>query len=249
VSTRSFEAAYNTISSTHPTSQGTLKPFIANLSDLNTIKLATEAFLKENYRLDVLFLNADAPTGNNDSNLAMRTNCLAPFLLTRLLYPLMHRTATHFCHINTSIRIVYVSSPLRFSAPRGGVQLVPATEEGRWEPKRLSGMEEYMHSKAGTYLLSQEFALRHKALVEVDEHGMRSRNTAGVLHVCVDPGGVKTVLPAAIRGILDKVGKGEKYGRSPTCTATCECANCWSRQARTPSSSRALRGAWMMATL
>jgi retinol dehydrogenase-12 len=225
-STRSFEAAHNTISTAHLAAQGTLKPFIADLSDLTTIKPAVEAFLRENYRLDVLFLNADDPTANNnDSNLAIRTNCLAPFLLTRLLYPLMQRTTTHFCHINTSIRIVYVSSLLSFATPRGGVQLVPANEDGRWEPKRLSGMEGYMQSKAGMYLLSHEFATRHKALDKVDEHGVRSRNTAGVLHVCVSLGGVKTVLPASMCMILDRVGKGDKYGELPMCAATCECAD------------------------
>ncbi|KAJ4360765.1 short-chain alcohol dehydrogenase [Didymosphaeria variabile] len=208
----SFEDTHRTITSKAPTSQGTLKPFIADLADLHTVKLAAESFLKENYRLDVLFLEGGVDRDSKDAAFALRANCLAPFLLTHLLYPLMHRTTTHFCHINTSIRIVYACSLLTVSTPQGGVQLVPGKEEEIWNPKQLVGVEGYMQSKAGVYFLAYEFALRHKDVEKVDEHGVRSRNTAGVLHVCVNQGAGKAALPEALQGILGRVGKRARYG-------------------------------------
>lgn len=162
----------------------------------------------------MLFLNPDADAESKDADFAMRTNCLTPFLLTHLLYPLMHHTATHFCLVNTSIRIVYVSSLINYSTPHGGVQLVPAKKEERWEPNQLSGIEGSMQSKAGVCLLAHEFARKHKAIDKVDEHGMRPKNTAGVLHVCVDLGAFKTLLPASMRGLWNKLRKGEEYGES-----------------------------------
>jgi retinol dehydrogenase-12 len=41
-----------------PASKGALKPFIADMADLSSIKPAVQDFLKEERRLDVLFLNA-----------------------------------------------------------------------------------------------------------------------------------------------------------------------------------------------
>lgn len=150
----SFESVRTTIIVSHPTSQGSLKPFLTSPADLPTIEPAAESFLKDNFRLNVLFLNPDATADSDNVDLAMRASCLVPFLLMRLLYPLMHRTATHFCHLNTSIRIVYVSSVCAGSAPRNSVQLVSTGGEGGWEPERLSGRNSRMQRKAGLYTLA-----------------------------------------------------------------------------------------------
>jgi retinol dehydrogenase-12 len=52
-----------------PDSKGALKPFIADMADLSSIKPAVENFLKEEGRLDVLFLNAGVmvPPANSKS--------------------------------------------------------------------------------------------------------------------------------------------------------------------------------------
>src|SRR4051812_14853069 len=71
------------IKSAVPNSKGTLKPFVADLSDLRTIKPAVSAFLSQEHRLDVIFLNAGVmtpPAGSKTANgydLELGTNCLA----------------------------------------------------------------------------------------------------------------------------------------------------------------------------
>ena len=100
--------------------EGVLKPMILDLADLTTIKPAVDGFLRQETRLDVLVNNAGAmntPTGSKgmqvcqtlwsrgtltmtaDENviqghdLEMATNCLGPYLLTKLLEPILIQTA------------------------------------------------------------------------------------------------------------------------------------------------------------
>ena len=86
-----YDETINSIKAKSPTSKGTLKPFIADLSNLQTIKPAVEAFQNDEYRLDVLFLNPSgvAPQEKrktvNDYDFEIGTTCLASFLLVFLL--------------------------------------------------------------------------------------------------------------------------------------------------------------------
>ncbi|KAF2264922.1 NAD(P)-binding protein [Lojkania enalia] len=190
-----------------PSSKGSLKPFIADLSDLNTIKNAVSTFLSSEYRLDVLFLNAGVmlpPAGSKTKDgydLELGTNCLAAFLLVKLLSPIMRDVSGHFCYPNPSIRVVWVSSCLDLGTPNGGVQL---DEEG--VPKQLKGMENYMQSKAAVYLLAHEFSKREK----------KNERGNGVIHVSLNPGFMKTELqrdmPLPARLVMGVVFKGPKYG-------------------------------------
>lgn len=72
-----------------------------------------------------------------------------------------------------------------------------------------------MQSKAGVFLLASEFA-RRQVLPQKDEHGITTRNPAGVLHVCANPGLVGSELqrhvPLPLRGLLGTMVKGPKYG-------------------------------------
>lgn len=220
-----YDTAISDIKSHCPHSKGTLQPFIADLSSLQTIKPAVTAFLAQSYRLDVLFLNAGVMTPPPNSktadgyDLELGTNCLASFLLVQLLLPIMETTASHFCHPNPSIRIAWVSSLLNISTPSGGVQFDAATGA----PKQLKAMENYMQSKAGVYLLAQEFALRQsqsKSQSEASESSaaneMKHGNPHGVLHVLLNPGFMKTELqrhaPPPMRAVMSTVFKGPKYG-------------------------------------
>lgn len=154
------------------------------------------------------------PAGSKTADgfdLEMGVHCLAGFLLVSLLQPILSNTASHFCHPNTSIRVVYVSSLLNLSTPNGGVQLSSGV------PKQLSGMQHYMQTKAGIYFLAQEFSRRQKEKGPgTDEQGLETRNPAGVLHVALNPGLMKTELqrhaPPPMRGIMGAVFKGPKYG-------------------------------------
>jgi retinol dehydrogenase-12 len=149
-------------------------------------------------------------------------NCLAPFLLTSLLLPIMQTVSSQFCHPNTSIRVVWVASLLNLSTPPGGVQLVPsatATPSSKttsWTPKQLEGMPHYMQSKAGVYFLSQEFGRR--TLPSTSSHTTPSdpNSPNNVLHICLHPGFLRTNLqrhaPAPLRSIMGAVFKGPKHG-------------------------------------
>jgi NAD(P)-dependent dehydrogenase (short-subunit alcohol dehydrogenase family) len=203
--------------------KGHLKPFAANLSDLRTIKPAVEAFLTEEYRLDVLFLNAGVRTTLPDSktvngyDLELGTHCLASFLLVSLLQPTMANVASHFCHPNQSIRVVWVSSLLNLSTPDGGVHLDEAGS-----PAQHKGMENYMQSKAGTYLLAHEFSSRQKqrpspAAAPPTAPNERSHgNPFGVLHITLNPGYMKTGFqrsaPPPLRAVMSALFKGPQFG-------------------------------------
>jgi NAD(P)-dependent dehydrogenase (short-subunit alcohol dehydrogenase family) len=220
------EEAITTIKDTIPTSKGNLKPFIADLANLTTIKPAVTTFLSQEDRLDVLFLNAGIMTPPASSktvqgyDLELGVNCLSSFLLVQLLQPTMADVARHFCHPNQSIRVVWVSSLLNFSTPDGGVQLDDAGV-----PKQLEGMANYMLTKAGAYLLAHEFAARNKLAGKADPKAStvggsadeaRSSNPFGVLHVSLNPGLMKTELqrhaPPPMRGVMSAVFKGPKAG-------------------------------------
>jgi retinol dehydrogenase 12 len=85
-----------------PDSKGSLRPLVFNITDLESIHGAVQAFLQDQWRLDLLFLHTHASTSHE-----LRTACLPSFLLARLLLPIMHSTASNFCHPNPSIRIIW----------------------------------------------------------------------------------------------------------------------------------------------
>ncbi|KAF1958352.1 NAD(P)-binding protein, partial [Byssothecium circinans] len=214
-----FDTATAAIKAECTDSKGALKPFIADLASLRTIKPAVDAFLNEEYRLDVLFLNAGVmtpPAGSKTEDgfdLEFGVNCLAPFLLTSLLLPTLSRTSSHFCHPNTSIRVIWKPCLPTPSPATPTPSLYPSP----YIPAQLNAMDHYMQTKAGAYLLAQEFHSRaHSSSTIADEHGTPSRNPAGVLHISLNPGFMKTELqrssPAPMRGIMGAVFKGPKYG-------------------------------------
>jgi retinol dehydrogenase-12 len=136
-----------------PASKGHIKSFIHNATDLNSIKSAVQIFLNEQWRLDVLFL--DATTSSND-------NVLPSFLLAKLLRPIMHTTASHFCHPNPSIRVIWIANSSIFHSC------------GR-------------NSAYDFYLLAHEFV--HRGYSHVDDaraHILPNSNPLGVQHVVVD---------------------------------------------------------------
>lgn len=87
----------------------------------------------------------------------MGTNVLGPFLLTRLLQPLLRKTAASMPA--GSVRCVWVSSMIAFGAPKGGIIL----DEKTGVPKVLcNAMENYMHSKVGNLFIAKEASQRDK---------------------------------------------------------------------------------------
>lgn len=163
VAARSEEKARKAIEgiqSRAPNSKGGLHFLHLDLDDLATIKASAEAFLGENDRLDVLWNNAGVmvpPQGSKTKQgyeKQLGTNNVAPFLFTKLLLPILARTAS--TAPKDSVRVVWVSSSsAEVSSPKGGVELNNLdykVDKGPWF--------KYGISKAGNVLHASELAKR-----------------------------------------------------------------------------------------
>lgn len=111
-----------------PSSKGQLIFLNLDLDDLTTIKITAEKFLSENDRLDVLWNNAGVmipPAGSETKQgfeKQLGTNNVAPFLFTKLLLPLLTKTAS--TAPADSVRVVWTSSSgAELSSPKGGVDM------------------------------------------------------------------------------------------------------------------------------
>ena len=163
VAARSEEKARKAIEgikSRAPNSKGDLIFLHLDLDDLTTIKASAEAFLNENERLDVLWNNAGVmvpPQGSKTKQgyeKQLGTNNVAPFLFTKLLLPVLTKTAS--TTPKDSVRVVWVSSSgAEVSSPKGGVDLNNLdykVDKGMWL--------KYGISKAGNVLHASELAKR-----------------------------------------------------------------------------------------
>jgi retinol dehydrogenase-12 len=170
--------AIEEIKTQDPHGHGQLVPLVVDLSDMTSVRSAAEHFLEQESRLDVLVNNAGVmqpPAGSKSKqvragspvgfvwltaqgyDLEMGTNVLGPFLLTRLLQPLLRKTAASMPA--GSVRCVWVSSMIAIGTPKGGIIL----DEKTGEPKVLcNAMENYMHSKVGNLFIAKEASQRDK---------------------------------------------------------------------------------------
>ena len=188
VAARSKEKASERISgikARHPTSTGELIFLSLVLDDLTTIKASAEEFLNQEKRLDVLWNNAGvmlSPEGSTTKQgveLQLGTNCLGPFLFTKLTTPLLIETAR--TAPKASVRVVWLaSSAVERYSPQGGVDVNNLTYERPVGTGMNAKWYKYGTSKAGNVYYGSEFARRHK-------------NT-GVISVALDPGNLKTDL-------------------------------------------------------
>lgn len=149
------------------------------LDDLTTIKSTAEAFQAKESRLDLLFNNAGVsqpPVGSVSKQgieLQFATNCLGPFLLTRLLLPSLEIAAQ--TAEPGSVRVVWTSSQvMEFSAPPEGIVMSDLTKPPG-DP-----VAEYTTSKIGNYFLATELAHR--------------KGNSGILSVSQNPGAANTNL-------------------------------------------------------
>ena len=162
---RSEDKATKTISalkSRHPNSKGALIFLHLDLNDLTTIKKSASAFLAQESHLDVLWLNAGVmmpPQGSKTAQnyeLQHGTNVLAHFLFTKLLTPILVKTAAE--RPKGTVRVVWVSSSAAMMAPKQPV----AWENMNYEKKDESSWVKYARSKAGNVIHGAEFARRVK---------------------------------------------------------------------------------------
>ena len=171
--------AIEAIRQSHPSSTGELDFLMLDLSDLASVRSAATAFKTKESRLHVLWNNAAVslpPAGSTSAQgheLQMATNCLGPWLLTKLLLPLLREAAQHAP--KDSVRVVFTSSfVVDLSAPKGGMSVADYTTPPKDQQKN------YCSSKVGNWFLASEFG--------------RAEAEAGVLSVTLNPGNLNTNL-------------------------------------------------------
>jgi NAD(P)-dependent dehydrogenase (short-subunit alcohol dehydrogenase family) len=168
------------IKSIYPESTGTLRSLTIDLSDLTTISTCVSSFPAQEVRLDAPFNNAGVsrrPPGSTSTQgheLHMATNCLGPFLLTKLLHPVLIRTAKS--SPKAGVRVVFASSGIiDMLGPPSGLSLAELVPGSFSEDMNRN----YSASKAGDWFLASEFDKR----IRKDE----------VVCVAQSPGTLKTI--------------------------------------------------------
>lgn len=149
------------IQTAYPDSVGQLKTLSLDLNDLTSVAACASAFLAQETRLDVLWNNAGISYAPRDEVTAqghephIGINCLGPFLLTKLLLPILKQTASTSSAAST--RVIFITSAIvDLASPLGGIpmaQLTPTTASK--DPSR-----NYANSKTGNWFLASEFHRR-----------------------------------------------------------------------------------------
>lgn len=152
---------------------GELHFLLLQLDDLSTIKATADTFKAKESRLDVLWNNAgtgafpSAPPSAQNLEYHIATNCLGPFLLTRLLLPVLRNAPARGRVVWTSSMLVDAAAP-----PGGGLDLA---ELGQLP---TDANQLYTASKVGNWFLAAEMARRYPV--------------EGPLSVAQNPGNLKT---------------------------------------------------------
>lgn len=196
------ELSMSAIRGQYPSSRGRLEFLYVDLSDLTTIKKATQTFLAKEKRLDVLVNNAgvmDSPNGSKGKQgheLQMATNCLGLFLFTQGLMPLLSRTAKG--QSPGTVRVIWASSiAANTLSPKGGVSMVNG-EVQTFTDNQVN----YGQSKAGNNYYAAEMHRRF--------------GIEGILSLAFNPGNLHTELQrhanAAVRFGMKIGGYRAVYG-------------------------------------
>ena len=154
------EVAMKHIRDSSPTSKGRLEYLLLDLNDLNTVKPAVNKFRSQEKRLDILWNNAGVmvpPQGSKTAQgyeMQLGANCIAHFLFTKLLYPVLVQTATS--SPPNSVRVCWTGSLVAELATLKGVINF---DDINFE-KGGSQRQKYGQSKAANILLASEFSKR-----------------------------------------------------------------------------------------
>lgn len=112
--------------------------------------------------------------------LQIATNCMGPYLLTKLLKPLLEKTAKLSNTTPGSVRVTWAGSlGVDVASPKGGVVLDQA---GTYVPNPKDIRTNYGATKAGNLYLSKEFARRYPY------------QESGIISNCWNPGNLRTEL-------------------------------------------------------
>ncbi|KAH8651235.1 putative estradiol 17 beta-dehydrogenase [Xylariales sp. PMI_506] len=173
-----------------PSSSGSLVFLHLDLDDLNLVKTAAQKFLAQERELHVLFNNAGVMVSPEIPMLktaqgyeqALGVNCVATFLFTKLLTPILIETARKVPA--GTVRVVWLSSfGLEIFAKEG----VGMDFDNLDYHDFKDHTERYGMSKVGDWALGVEYARRHK-----DD---------GIISVPINPGNLRTEL-ARSQGVV-----------------------------------------------
>ncbi|PVH94042.1 putative estradiol 17 beta-dehydrogenase [Periconia macrospinosa] len=169
VAARSEQKATDAIASMKqyaPSSKGELIYLHLDLSDLSLVKQSAQRFLSQETRLNVLFNNAGVMTGNTEPppttaqhhELNMGVNCIATFLFTKLLTPILAQTAKS--EPAGTVRVTWPSSfaTEMYGETDTGIDMNTINDVIE-KPTTLR----YGISKTGTWELGVEYAKKHAA--------------------------------------------------------------------------------------
>lgn len=157
--------AIKSIKTLHPESTGSLHYLHLNLSDLGTIKASADEFMSKETKLHWLDNNAGvmippkAMTGGQGLNLTYQTNILGPFLFTKLLLPVLKRTAES--EPKGTVRVSWAGSlAVVLQSPLNGNKWKVAKDGTETLDDTVTNEKIYGISKCANYYLAHEFGRR-----------------------------------------------------------------------------------------
>lgn len=160
------QSAIDSIKKKHPMSKGSLHYLHLNLSDLSTIKESANEFLSKEDKLHWLDNNAGVmiPPKNQQGaqgyNLTYQTNILGPFLFTKLLLPVLKRTAES--EPKGTVRVSWAGSlAVVLQSPPKGHKWKVDKDGNETLDDTLRNENVYGVSKAANYYLAHEFGRRY----------------------------------------------------------------------------------------
>lgn len=165
-----FELAMKGITAAVPNAGSVVKFLELDLTSLASVQLAAQTFLKENSRLDILMNNAGimaTPAGftKDGYEIQFGTNYMGHFLLTKLLLPTLHSTASSTP--DADVRIINLTSDGHSLAPRNAGFLPTAVKT---DMQDYSTWTRYGQSKLANLLFTRELARRHPDITSVAIH-------------------------------------------------------------------------------
>ncbi|KAH7268892.1 hypothetical protein B0J15DRAFT_545736 [Fusarium solani] len=172
------DAAISAIKKENPSSRGRLEFLELDLANLASVAKAASDFMSREDHLNVLTNNAgvcEPPIGSRTCQgheLQMGTNCLGPFLFTKLLLPILRKTAST---APQGVRVTWAGSlGAHLQSPPDGIQF-----DGDGSPRNHTSQGvNYGQSKAGNFYLAREFSKKLK-----DD---------GVVSVAFNPGNLRS---------------------------------------------------------
>ncbi|KAJ5815627.1 hypothetical protein N7474_007404 [Penicillium riverlandense] len=152
-----------------------------DLASFSSIKKAAASFLAENDYLHILVNNAGifaASPGLTEDGYEIQfgTNHMGPALLTKLLLPVLEKTASV---AGSDVRIVNVSSEIYTMAPKGGLLL----SRDKTPLMDISTVARYGQSKLANIYFTKSYAKRYPTIKSVALHpGLVRTNIGGGLN-------------------------------------------------------------------